>query len=74
MDTDFGTTSANEAKAMEVDEAPTSRDWRIQYLDWMIRGILPSNRAQARRLARRAKSFVLIDNELHKRGPSGVLQ
>ncbi|XP_039808242.1 uncharacterized protein LOC120672023, partial [Panicum virgatum] len=74
MDIDFGTTSADEAEAMEVDEAPTSRDWRVQYLDWMIRGILPSNRAQARRLARRAKSFALIDNELHKRSPSGVLQ
>ena len=67
MDIDFGTTSADEAEAMEVDEAPTSQDWRIQYLDWIIRGVLPSNRAQARCLARRAKSFVLIDNELHKR-------
>ena len=35
----------------------------------MIRGVLPSNRAQAR-----ARSFVLIDNELYKRSPSGVLQ
>jgi len=74
MDIDFGTTSADEAEAMEVDEAPTSRDWRVQYLDWMSRGVLPSNHAQARHLARRAKSFVLIDNELHKRSPSGVLQ
>ena len=40
----------------------------------MIRGILPSDRAQARRLPRRAKSFVLIDGELYKRSPSGVLQ
>jgi len=40
----------------------------------MIRGILPSNRAQAQRLTRRAKSFVLIDKELYKRSPSGVLQ
>ena len=74
MDIDLGTTSADEAEEMEVDEAPTSRDWRIQYLDWMMRGVSPSNRAQARRLARRAKSFVLIDNELHKRSPSNVLQ
>ena len=29
MDTDFGTTSADEAEAMEVDEAPASRDWRV---------------------------------------------
>ena len=59
---------------MEIDETPTSQDWRAQYLDWMIRGVLPSNRAQAWRLARRAKSFVLIDDELYKRSPSGVLQ
>jgi ribonuclease HI len=74
MDIDFGTTSADEAEAMEVDEAPTSQDWRVQYLDWMIRGVLPSNRIQAWRLARRAKSFVIINNELYKRSPSGVLQ
>ena len=74
MDIDFGTTSADEAEAMEVDEAPTSRDWRVQYLDWIIRGVLPSNRAQARCLASRAKSFVLIDNKLYKRSPSSVLQ
>ena len=47
MDIDFRTTSADEAEAMEIDEAPTSQDWRTQYLDWMIRGVLPSNRAQA---------------------------
>ena len=40
----------------------------------MIRGILPSDRAQARRHARRAKSFVQIDDELYKHSPSGVLQ
>ena len=74
MDIDFGTTSADEAEAMEVDEAPTSQDWRVQYLDWMIRGVLPSKCAQARHLARRPKSFVLIDSELYKRSPSGVLQ
>ena len=73
MDLDIGTTSADEAEAMEVDEAPTSRDWRVQYLDWMIRGALPSNRTQAWRLARRAKSFNLIDNVLYKRSPSGVM-
>ena len=39
-----------------------------------VRGILHSNRAQAQRLARRAKSFVLIDDELYKRSRSGVLQ
>ena len=74
MDTETEISSADEAEAMEIDEAPLSRDWRAQYLDWMIRGVLPSDRAQARRIARRAKSFVLIDDELYKRSPSGVLQ
>ena len=74
MDTAFETSSMDEAEAMEIDEAPSSRDWRTQYLDWMIRGVLPSDRAQARRVARWAKSFVLIDDELYKRSPSGVLQ
>ena len=73
MDTFIETSSVDEAEAMEIDEAPTSQDWHTQYLDWMIRGILPSDRAQARCLARRAKSFVIIDDELYKRSPSGVL-
>ena len=74
MDTDFETSSVDEAEAMEIDEAPPPRDWRTQYLDWMIRGVLPSNRAQEWCLARRAKSFILIDDVLYKRSPSGVLQ
>ena len=73
MDIDFETSSMDEAEAMEIDEAPTSRDWRTRYLGWMIRGILPSDRTQARCLARRAKSFALIDDVLYKRSPSGVL-
>ena len=74
MDSDFETSSMDEVEAMVIDEAPSLQDWRTQYLDWMIRGILPSDRAQARRLSRRTKSFVLIDDELYKRSPSGVLQ
>ena len=74
MDIDFETSSMDEDEAMEINEAPTLQDWLTQYLDWMIRGILPSSRAQAQCLARRAKSFVLIDNELYKRSPLGVLQ
>ncbi|XP_039824644.1 uncharacterized protein LOC120686487 [Panicum virgatum] len=74
MDTEAKISSADEAEAMEIDEDPPSRDWRAQYLDWMIRGVLPSDHAQGRRITRRAKSFVLNDNELYKRSPSGVLQ
>ena len=41
MDTNFKTSSMDEAEAMEIDEAPPPRDWRAQYLDWMIRGSYP---------------------------------
>jgi hypothetical protein len=33
----------------------------------------PSDQTEARRIARRAKSFVLIDGELYKREASGIL-
>ncbi|XP_039804953.1 uncharacterized protein LOC120669237 [Panicum virgatum] len=74
MDTEAETSSADEAEAMEIDEAPPPRDWHAQSLDWMIRGVLPSDRAQAQHFTRRAKSFILIDDELYKCSPSGVLQ
>jgi transposase InsO family protein len=40
----------------------------------MDRGELPSDRSEARRIARMAKSFTLVDGELYKRVASGVLQ
>jgi transposase InsO family protein len=40
----------------------------------MDRGELPSDRSEARHIARMAKSFTLIDGELYKRVVSGVLQ
>jgi hypothetical protein len=33
MDIEIETTSADEAEAMQVDEAPLQQDWRDQYLD-----------------------------------------
>ena len=41
------TSSADEGEAMQIDEAPLSQDWRDQYLDWINRGVLPSDRAEA---------------------------
>jgi hypothetical protein len=40
----------------------------------MDRGELPSDRSEARRIARMAKTFALVDDELYKRTVSGVLQ
>jgi hypothetical protein len=65
---------ADEAEAMDVEPAPSERDWCDKYIAWMDRGELPSERSKSRRIARMAKSFALIDGELYKRAASGILQ
>jgi hypothetical protein len=65
---------ASEAEVMDVEPAPTRVDWRDKYIAWMDRGELPSDRSEARRIARMAKSFALVDDELYKRATSGILQ
>jgi hypothetical protein len=49
-------------------------DWRTKYLTWIDRGELPSDRTEARHIARKAKSFSVIDGEQYKCVASGVLQ
>jgi ribonuclease HI len=38
-------------------------NWQTPYLKYLLRGELPLDKAEARRLARRAKSFVLLGDE-----------
>jgi hypothetical protein len=64
----------DEAEAMDVEPAPSEVDWRDKYIAWMDRGELPSDRSKARRIARMAKSFALIEGELYKRAASSILQ
>jgi hypothetical protein len=59
---------------MDTKPVPHAEDWRDKYISWMDRGELPSDRSEARRIARMAKSFTLVDGELYKRVASGVLQ
>jgi ribonuclease HI len=72
--------SAPEGEALRVEEeqdgvAP-NQNWQTPYLQYLHRGELPLDRAEARRLARRAKSFILLGDgkELYHRSPSGILQ
>jgi ribonuclease HI len=65
---------ADEAEAMVTEPVPRAEDWRAKYIAWMDRGELPSDRPEARRITRMAKSFTLIDGELQKHAASGVLQ
>ena len=41
-------------------------DWRKPYLDYLLHEALPTDKTEARWLARHAKSFVLVEGELHK--------
>jgi hypothetical protein len=65
---------ADEAETMETEPVPRKEDWRAKYLAWIGRGELPSDRSEARRIARKAKSFTIIDGGLYKRASSDVLQ
>jgi hypothetical protein len=51
-------------------------NWKTPYLQYLHRGELPLDKAEARGLARRTKSFVLLgdEKELYHRSPSGILQ
>jgi ribonuclease HI len=72
--------SAPEGEALRIEEERSgvtpNRNWQTPYLQYLHRGELPLDRAEARRLARRAKSFVLLGDgkELYHRSPSGILQ
>jgi ribonuclease HI len=67
-----------EALPIEGEQNGVAPDpnWQTPYLEYLLRGELPLDKAKARRLARRAKSFVLLgdEKELYHRSPSGILQ
>jgi hypothetical protein len=72
--------SSTEGEALRIEGerngvAP-NQDWQTPYLQYLLRGELPLDKAKAQRLARRAKSFVLLgdEKELYHRSPSGILQ
>jgi ribonuclease HI len=72
--------SAAEGEALRVEGerngVTPNRNWQTPYLQYLHRGELPLDKAEARRLARRAKSFVLLgdEEELYHCSPSGILQ
>jgi hypothetical protein len=68
------------ADVMQMEGSPPPAalepDWRILYLDYLIRGELPSDKTEAQQIARRAKTFVIYgnDKELYRCSPTGILQ
>jgi ribonuclease HI len=72
--------SAPEGEALRVEEERSgvthNQNWQAPCLQYLHRGELPLDRAEAPRLARRAKSFVFLGDrkELYHCNPSGILQ
>jgi ribonuclease HI len=72
--------SAAEGEALRVEGerngVTPNPNWQAPYLEYLLRGELPLDKAEAGRLARRAKSFVLLgdEKELYHRSPSGIFQ
>jgi ribonuclease HI len=73
-------TSAAEGEALRVEGEQNgvtpNLNWQTPYLEYRLQGELPLDKAEARRLARRTKSFVLLgdEKELYHLSPSGILQ
>ena len=64
---------------MELEEDPAIDpnplvNWRMLYLDYLLHDTLPTYRMEARWLACHAKSFVLVEGKLYKRGHTRILQ
>jgi ribonuclease HI len=80
LSTQLEVPSAPEGEALRIEEERSgvtpNRNWQTPYLQYLHQGEIPLDRAEARRLARRAKSFVLLGDgkELYHRSPSGILQ
>jgi ribonuclease HI len=67
----------SEPEVMAIDQPPEVNledpNWWFPILEWLVEGKLPSDQTETRRIARRAKAFVLIDDELYKCGEAGIL-
>jgi hypothetical protein len=65
-------------EVMAIDEPPEVNledpDWCFPILEWLVKGKLPSDQTKAWRIVCRAKAFVLIDDELYKRGAADIFK
>ena len=62
-------TSPTNVAVLALDQT----DWRAPLLAYLLEEVLPPKRTEARWIARRAKTFVTLGDEIYKRSPSGVL-
>ena len=63
------TASPTDVVVLALDQT----DWRAPLLAYLLEEVLSPERTEARWIARRAKTFVVLGDELYKRSPSGLL-
>jgi ribonuclease HI len=48
-------------------------DWRVPFVDYLLHDRLPPDPVDARPLTQRAKNYLMVDQQLYRRSPSGIL-
>jgi ribonuclease HI len=65
-------------EVMEIDQAVFSArevpSWARPIMDYLVKGQLPVDEAEAHRVMRRSKAYTIINKEIYKRSATGVLQ
>src|SRR6266508_4098105 len=60
-------------KPIEVEVFTINPDWTTPYLNYLLHDELPEDRAEAERIARRSRRYVVVGEELYRRGTSSIL-
>src|SRR5438105_12693812 len=61
-------------KPIEAEVLTINPDWTTPYLSYLLHDGLPEDRAEAERIARRSRSYVVVrGEELYRKGTSGIL-
>jgi hypothetical protein len=69
--TDPGAADPLVASVFHIREIPS---WAEPFSNYLITGDLPQDKAEARRIQRRAGAYTIINSELYKRSVSGIYQ
>jgi hypothetical protein len=69
--TDPGATDPLVASVFHIQEIPS---WAEPFSNYLITRDLPQDKAEARRLQRRAQAYTIINSELYKRSVLGIFQ
>ena len=71
--------SIREEPADQAEEQPTAAvfsitpEWTAPYLNYLLNDEPPEDRAEAKRIARHSRHYTVVNNELYRKSPSGVL-